>query len=263
MNGSTLLARLTARWSRQWARSRIASCVTKSTHGTRKAAENSARDSATMPVPNTGTARRMKMYCTDHRVASSSHRPAADEVTPLEVHALQCVGRVAQARARAGRCDIRDARHVGSGKPDLERVEVLVDALLPLRPGDRHDVLALREEPCEHELRRRALLLRRHLLEALHDLHVLVEMLALEARMGEAPVAVGQVRLALHRAGKHAAPERRIRDERDAELARRLQRLLAFDAIEQRILVLHGRDRMDLVRAADGLRARFREPDRA
>src|SRR5438094_2855731 len=237
--------------------------VTSRTQGKRNAAAKRARDSATMPVPNTGTAMRMKMYWSDHRMASSSHRPAADEVTPLEVDALQRIGRIAQARARAGRCDIRDARHVGGRKPDLERVEVLVDALLPLRPRDRHDVLALREEPCEHELRRRALLLRRHLLEALHDLYVLVEMLALEARMRETPVAVGQVRLALHRAGEHAAPERRIRDERDAELARPLQPLLAFDAIEQRILVLPARDRMDFVRPADGFRARFREPNPA
>src|SRR5438105_13053743 len=188
MKGSTLFTMHTAKWSRQFAPSMSGSRVTSRTHGTRNAAAKSARDSPTMPVPNTGTAMRMKMYCSDHSVASSSHRPAADEVTPLEVYALQRIGRVAQARARAGRCDIRDARHVGGREPDLERVEVLVDALLPLRPRDRHDVLALREEPCEHVLRRRALLLRRHLLDALHDRHVLGDMLVLSARSCEAQV---------------------------------------------------------------------------
>ena len=42
-----------------------------------------------------------------------------------------------------------------------------------------------------------------------------------------------------------------------------LQRLLALLAVEQRILVLHRRDRMHLVRAADGLRIGFRQAERA
>jgi hypothetical protein len=125
------------------------------------------------------------------------------------------------------------------------------------------DVLALCEHPGEHELRRRALLLDRDLLETLDDLHVSVERIALEARMREAAVAFGKIRLALDRAGEHAAAERRVGNERAAELARRGERLLGLDAIEERILVLHRRDRVDLVRAADRLRARFRQAERA
>ena len=55
--------------------------VTRITHGTRNTAAKNARDSATMAVPNTGTETRMKMYCSDHSVASSSHRAPAELVT--------------------------------------------------------------------------------------------------------------------------------------------------------------------------------------
>src|SRR6267142_483537 len=180
-----------ARWSRQCAARPIVSRMTSSTHGTRKRAAKKARDSATKPVPNTGTDTRMKMYCSDHRVANSSHRAAAG----------------------ADRRDFRDALEILRGQPDFQCIEVLVHALLALGSRDRDEVLALREQPLQHELRRGAFLLRRHLLEALDDLHVLVEVLALEARMRQAPVAVGQVGLALDRAGEHRAAERRVGHE--------------------------------------------------
>src|SRR5207244_3976691 len=64
--------------------------------------------------------------------------------------------------------------------------ENLADPLLAFGPRNRNDVLALREQPGEHELRRRALLVHRDLLQPLHDLHVALEVLALEARMREA-----------------------------------------------------------------------------
>src|SRR5262249_33911222 len=150
---------------------------------------------------------RMKMYCSDHSVASSSQRPAADEVKRLQVDALQPIGGIAGTGPRTRRRAIGNALHLGRRKPDPERIEGFGDALLPLGPWARQNAPAPREQPREHELRRGSLLLHRHLLEALHDLHVLVEVLVLEARMREPPVAVGQIRLALDRAGEHAAPE--------------------------------------------------------
>src|SRR5204863_1250433 len=128
---------------------------------------------------------------------------------------------------------LRDALQILRRQLHLQRVEILVDALLALGSRDRDDVLALREQPREYELRRRALLLHRDLLEALHDLDVALEVLALEARMRETPVAVGQIGFALDRAGEHAAPQRRVGDERDAELAGRLQRFFAIRAVQQ------------------------------
>src|SRR5471032_3006853 len=48
-------------------------------------------------------------------------------------------------------------------------------------------------------------------------------------------VAFGNVRGLLHGAGQQAAAERRVGHERNAQGARRLQRLLGVAAIEQRI----------------------------
>jgi hypothetical protein len=47
------------------------------THGTRNSAAKRARASADTAVPKTGTAILRKRYCTDQRVASSSHLPAS------------------------------------------------------------------------------------------------------------------------------------------------------------------------------------------
>src|SRR3954464_2575941 len=103
-------------------------------HGTRKIAEKMPRESATMPVPNTGTDMRMKMYCSDHRVASSSHRAAAErESRGLEADALHRGGGAPQSSAGADGCDLRDTLLVLRGEPHLERVQILVHALAALR----------------------------------------------------------------------------------------------------------------------------------
>src|SRR5258706_946780 len=181
----------------------------------------------------------------------------------LQVYALHRLGRIARPGGGADRRGGGDALQVVARELDFERVEVLVDALLALGAGDRNDLPALREQPGEHELRRRAFFLRGELLEALDDLHVRVEVLGLEARVLQAAIAFGQVRLALHRAGEHATPERRVSDERDAELAAAGERFLAVLPVEQRILVLHRRDRMHLVRAADRFGPRLRQAELA
>src|SRR5881394_845767 len=126
---------------------------TSSIHGTRNSAEKMARPSATMKVPKVGTDRRMKMYCSDQRMASSSHRPASQDRTPrLDVDALHRVRRIARAGARADRRDRGDLLDLGRGQPDVERGEVLLDALLALGARDRDHVLALRQQPGEDEL---------------------------------------------------------------------------------------------------------------
>src|SRR5258705_10903179 len=112
MKGSTLLTRVTARWSRQCAARPIVSRITSRTHGTRNSPAKNARASATRAVPNTGTDMRMKMYCSDHRVASSSHRAAAELVSRLEVHPLHGIGGIARPGAGADRRDFRDAPQV-------------------------------------------------------------------------------------------------------------------------------------------------------
>ena len=63
--------------------------------------------------------------------------------------------------------------------------------------------------------------------------------------------------------GEQAAPEGRVGDERDPQLAQGRKGLLRLHAVEQRVLHLYGGERMDLLRAADGRRRRLREPEEA
>ena len=91
----------------------------------------------------------------------------------------------------------------------------------------------LREEPREHELAGRAALVARELLDLAYELDVALEVLFLEARMLPAPVVLGNVGEFVDLAGEQAATQRRVRDQRDPELAQRRQCLLGLHAIEQ------------------------------
>src|SRR5690606_3641398 len=53
---------------------------------------------------------------------------------------------------------------------DIERPDVLLQPIDAPRAGDRHDVLALCEDPGERQLRRRTALLARHRLHGIHEL---------------------------------------------------------------------------------------------
>ena len=92
-----------------------------------------------------------------------------------------------------------------------------------LGAGDRHDVGALRQQPGERDLPRRAALRAAPSPRcAATSCEVAREIVAGEARMAAAAVALGNVGRLLHRAGQQAAAERRIGDEGDAERARGL-----------------------------------------
>ena len=62
-----------------------------------------------------------------------------------------------------------------------------------LGSGNRDDILALREHPGERELRGRAALLLRHRLDLPDQLEVLLEILALEARMVLAEIVLREI----------------------------------------------------------------------
>ena len=70
------------------------------------------------------------------------------------------------------------------------RGDVLLEILPPLRAGDRHDVVALVQQPGERDLRRRRALPRRDLAHHRRRPHVGVEVLALVARIAAAEVAL-------------------------------------------------------------------------
>ena len=114
----------------------------------------------------------------------------------------------------------REARDIGRRKLHVERADVLREPLLLLGSGDRHQVGALREHPGDRELRDRAALLLRHRLDLLREALVVREIVAGIARLALPGVAVGQRRRIGDLGAEQAAPDRRIGDERNAELAR-------------------------------------------
>src|SRR5260370_39553539 len=82
-----------------------------------------------------------------------------------------------------------------------------------------HDVRPFREQPGKRELTRRAVLLARQLLHPAHQIEILLEVLALEARMILAPVAVLDVLRPLDLASQEPTAQRAVGDEPDLELA--------------------------------------------
>ena len=73
---------------------------------------------------------------------------------------------------------------------DLGGGRVLLEVLDALRARDRHDVLALVQQPRERQLRRRAVELGGDLLEALDPRQVALAVSALEARQARAEVVL-------------------------------------------------------------------------
>src|SRR5436309_1703409 len=191
----------------------------------------------------------------------SAHVDRDQPASILEVHRLHRGLGIARAGRDAGGHGVGDAPHVLGAQLDLQRAQVLLQALPVLGPGDRHDVRAPGEEPRERQLRGGAALLLRDLLEPAHELHVLREVLVPEARVLAAPVALRDVGEALDAPGEEAPPERRVRDEHDAELAQRRERLFRLRTVEQRVFALDRRDRVDLVGAADRPRRGLAEPE--
>ena len=112
-------------------------------------------------------------------------------------------------------------RRSSARERDVERRDVLLEVLHPLRARDRDDVVALRQHPRERELRRGAAFLPRDLLHERHEVEVLLEVLALEARVVAAVVVGREIVDRAELPGQEAAAERAVGDEADAELAAR------------------------------------------
>src|SRR5690349_18128273 len=99
---------------------------------------------------------------------------------------------VALARRGARRQNLIEALEVGVGQLHVHRADILVEILDVLGAGDRNDVIALREHPGESELRGGAALLLGHRFDLADELDVLLEILALEARVVLAEVVFGK-----------------------------------------------------------------------
>src|SRR5439155_74582 len=103
-----------------------------------------------------------------------------------------------------------------------------------------------------NQMTRRAALLLRDRFDPPHQLEVLGEVSVVEARMVAPPIVRRDVAEAPDAAGEPAASERRIGDERDAQLAQGGEQLLRLDSVEQRELALQRAERMDPMRAPHG-----------
>ena len=90
---------------------------------------------------------------------------------------------------------------------------------------------------------------------------LLLEVLAGEARVGLAPVVVGELLGGADRAGEEAVAERRVGHEADAQLAQQRQQLGLRVTGPQRVLGLQRGDRVDGVGAADRLGAGLGQAD--
>lgn len=87
--------------------------------------------------------------------------------------------------------------------------DVLLDASDPLGAGDRGDVVALRQQPGQRDLCRCCARLGGNGLDLVDDAQVALEVLAGEARVGLAPIAVGELLGGADLAGEEAVTERR------------------------------------------------------
>src|SRR5207247_1738384 len=133
--------------------------------------------------------------------------------------------------------------------------------LLLLGPRDREDVLAAREQPRERDLRRFRTAPGGDRFQRLDELEVALEIAGLEARLLAADVVRGDVLDFPDVAGEEPAPERRVGDEADAELAACGKDLVLDVARPERILRLERGDGMHLVRAAKRIRPRLGKPE--
>ena len=103
--------------------------------------------------------------------------------------------------------------------------EIFLQPFDALGAGDRDYVRPLRQQPGEAELRGSAAFLLGDCFDALHQLTVLGEIIAHEAGVTAARVALGQISEIGDGAGQQAAAERGVGDKGDAEVAGELARL--------------------------------------
>src|SRR5205823_3911112 len=103
---------------------------------------------------------------------------------------------------------------------------------------DRHDVLALREDPRQGELSGRAAFAGGEVLEPIGDREVFGKILALKARRSPAIVVFREVFEPLNLSSEKAPTQRTVSDKSDAEFATRRQHVVFWIARPQGVLRL-------------------------
>src|SRR6185295_8033721 len=100
-------------------------------------------------------------------------------------------------RRGAGRHGLVDPLEVARAQRDRERAQVFFEIAAALGPGDRQDVVALRQEPRQRELTGLHALLLRDLLDPMDERKVVVEVLLLKPRMLAAAIVGRKIALIL------------------------------------------------------------------
>ena len=159
-------------------------------------------------------------------------------------------------RPAGKRASIR-ARSSSSSR--ISAARVLLEVGDPLASRKRHDVVAAREQPRQRQLRRRRAAALREGAQLGDQREVVLDVARIEARDAAAQIVFAQTVGGAHRAGEQSPAQRRVRDERDVQLACRRQHAVRLDiAREQRVLALQGRDRNDARRATKRPRVQLR-----
>lgn len=139
-------------------------------------------------------------------------------------------------------------------QPHIQTRQILLQILQLLRPRDRDDILPLLHQPRQCQLPRRDSLSIGNHLQGIHQVDILGEIFVGEARGGASIVALWEVLIGAILAGEHAAAERRVSDDGDAEFTARLQKadLWVFDFHrEGAVFDLYGADGMSFVGTAE------------
>src|SRR5689334_21197312 len=88
--------------------------------------------------------------------STRTRRGSRRDLPRSAVERLHALRRVALARRGAFREHAIDACEIVAGETYVESADVVLEILPPLGARDGHDVVALRQHPCERELGRRA-----------------------------------------------------------------------------------------------------------
>src|ERR1700722_297318 len=126
-----------------------------------------------------------------------------------------------------------DTAQVARTQFDVDCGGIFLEIFAPLGSGNRHDILSARKHPGERELARGDALLRRDSIHALDHREIAIEVLALEARVQAAEVALREIVERLVLAAQKPAPERTVRDQADAQLAQRREHFVLDIAAPQ------------------------------
>src|SRR5450759_609056 len=184
--------------------------------------------------------------------APSEARSTTARPVPLDVDVRHV--RVAIARGHAAGRGLVDARQVLLAELDLHGRHVLLQVRAMLGARDGHDVVALVQHPGQSKLSGRHALLGGERLEALHELAVAAEIVALETWVTGAEIAlVAHVVGRAEAAREEAAPDRGVGHEADAELAHGREQALLRVARPERVLGLQRRDGVHRMSTADRL----------